>query len=81
MERAERDEIAKKVETIVGILKFQVLMNLDELVAPLVRDGVINKDALEQMVKRPVMQAVTRLQSLHLVTQNPGFERKGETSQ
>ena len=70
----ERDELVRQLESMMGTLQFQVLNNLDELVAPLVREGKLSKEALEQMVKKPVMQVVKRMQGLRLTTQNPGLE-------
>jgi len=75
----DRDEMARQLEAQAGKLQHQVLNNLDDWVAERVAEGVkIDKDWLDRMVKRPVMQVVTKLKGLHLVTVNPGFERKKE---
>lgn len=70
---ADRDELVRQLDSAAGTLQFQVLNNLDELIAPLVKDGKVNKEELEKMVKRPVMQVVTKLRALRLTTQNPGL--------
>ena len=77
----DRDELARQLESVAGTLQYQVLNNLDELIVPLVREGKISKESLELMVKRPLMQAVTRIRGLRVTTQNPGLERKGEHRQ
>jgi hypothetical protein len=77
----DRDELTRQLESLAGTLQYQVLNNLDDLVAPVVQEGKVSKDALELTVKKPLMRVVTRLRSLRLTTQNPGFERQKETSQ
>ena len=77
----ERDDLTRQLDSIAGTLQYQVLNNLDDLIAPVVKEGKVSKEALELMVKRPLMQAVTRLKSLRLTTQNPVFERKKENGQ
>jgi len=73
---SDRDELTRQLESLAGTLQYQVLNNLDDLVAPVVKEGRVNKEALELMVKRPLMQVVTRLRSMRMTTQNPGLESK-----
>ena len=75
---ADRDELIRQLDSAAGTLQFQVLNNLDELIAPLVKEGKVNKEELEKMVKRPVMQVVTKLKGLRMTTQNPGLGAKQE---
>jgi hypothetical protein len=75
----DRDGLTRQLESIAGTLQYQVLNNLDDLIAPLVKDGKIDKEVLEKMVKRPLMLAVNRLKGLRLTTLNPGFNPKGES--
>lgn len=77
----DRDEISRQLDSIAGTLQYQVLNNLDDLIAPFVREGKISKEALEERVKGPLMRQVTRIKSLRLTTQNPSFEHKKEARQ
>jgi hypothetical protein len=77
----DRDELTRQLESMAGSIQYQVLNNLDELLAPVVKEGKLSKEALEMMVKRPLMHVVTKMRSLRLTTQNPGFERKKENGQ
>ena len=55
----ERNELAGKLESIARTLQYQILNNLDALVAPAIRgDGKISQEALEMMVKKPMMEVV-----------------------
>lgn len=74
----DRDELSRQLDSIAGTLQYQVLNNLDDLITPMVKDGKINKESLELMVKKPLMQMVTKLRSIRMTTQNPGLERKKE---
>jgi predicted transcriptional regulator len=71
----DKDELARQLESIAGTVQYQVLNNLDDLIAPVVKEGRVSKEELEKMVKRPLMQVVTKLRSIRVTTQNPGLER------
>ena len=72
----DRDELVRQLDSIAGTVQYQVLNNLDDVTAPLVKEGRLSKEELEKMVKRPLMQVVTKLRSMRVATQNPGLERK-----
>lgn len=70
----DRDELVRQLDSIAGTVQYQVLNNLDDVTAPLVKEGRLSKEELEKMVKRPLMQVVTKLRSLRVTIQNPGLE-------
>jgi len=54
-------KIMEQVESIIGTLQFQVLNNVDTYVGS--KNGVCGPDVLNDFVKRPIMQSVTKLKT------------------
>jgi hypothetical protein len=66
MEQNDKDKftiLISQLESLVGILQYQVLNNLDTYVSG---KQDIDLKALDTFVKRPIMQAATKLKSLKL---------------
>ena len=69
----ENDKAAvEQIEAIIGCLQHQVLNNLDALAG---KATGLDLTALDLLVKKPIMQSVTKLRSMRFSILNPGLSK------
>jgi len=77
---AEQENNAKKLERISGTLKHQVLNNLDAILEKACEEKLIDIGMLQLLVKKPIIDAANRLQTMKLYIENPGLQRPANGS-